>query len=326
MLVNPAQETATPPLDLLKLSTFLRNRGYVSELQRGGLKKISVEPCAVVLTSVFSWEIPDLREALSQVRRFWPLAKTILSGVLPRKFGDIVQSDFGVRVLDQASEVLLDEEAPDYGLTPDWDASILITSKGVCPREYSHCETAAAGKGVTRLITNWRVQLNPKLPRVEVWDNTLMLTPRYHFVRVAQALGDTEKPVDLVCGLTPNGVEETELHWRIRQLARVRLTPARLECNTEQELNRFCRLLAHTRSVFTNTTEYRAFAVVNGTEGPAKAKERIQRMQAEGVEVDVVRYTPHHWEHRQTYVNREMGWTDEDLILFHQSRALPQRD
>jgi hypothetical protein len=314
--VNPAQETSTPPLDLLKLSTFLRNRGYITQLRTGCLKKIGVEPFAVVLTSVFSWDIPDLRQALSQARSFWPLAKLVLSGILPRRFGDGLQSGFGVSVLDQASEALLDEEVPDYRLTPDWDASILITSKGVCPRECSHCEAAAIGKGITRLIKNWHAQLNRKLPRVEVWDNTLMLTPRDHFGRVIQALGEAGKPVDLVCGMAPKGVEETELRWRILQMASVDLSPARLECNTEQELERFRRLLAHARSVFRDYTEYRAFAVINGTELPGKARKRIQRMRAEGVEVDIVRYTPHDWDRREPYVNHEMGWTHEDLTSF----------
>jgi len=316
LLVNPTQESSTPPLDLMKLSTFLRSRGYVPELKRGALKKISIEPWAVVLTCVFSGEIPDLRGAISQIRRLWPHAKTILSGVLPRRFGDKAHGDFGVGVLDEASEVLLDELVADYDLTPDWDASILITSKGVCPRECSHCETAARGKGVTRIIANWRIQLNSKLPRIEVWDNTLMLTPREHLVRVGQALSATEKPVDLVCGLTPNGVEEAELRWRIGQLAWVRLAPARLECNMEEELPRFHRLLAHTRSIFGDNTKYRAFAVVNGAEAPAKASERIQRMRAEGVEVDIVPYTPHYWEERGTYANRESGWTTDDLASF----------
>jgi hypothetical protein len=312
LLINPGH-TSTPPLDLLKLSTFLRNRGYAPELQRGVLKKTIEEPHAVVLTSVFSWEIPDVRRALNDVRGLWPRARTILSGILPRKLGDKVQSELGVSVLDEASEALLDEEIPDYGLAPEWDASILITSKGICPRECSHCETAAKGKGVTKLITKWRAQLIATLPRVEVWDNTLMLTPREHFTGVAQSLEAIEKPVDLVCGLTPNGVEETELQWRIGQLAGVRLMPARLECNMEHDLPRFFRLLARTRSVFGTRTDYRAFAVVNGTESPAKARERISRMRSEGVRVDVVCFTPHDWEQRQPYVNREAGWTADDL-------------
>ena len=210
LLVNPAQDTSVPPLDFLKLSTFLRNRGYKSVLLTGALTKATV-------------------------------------------------------------------------------------------------------KGVTKLITSWRAHLSAKLPRVEVWDNTLMLTPREHFVRVAQVLAETEKPVDLVCGLMPSGVEETELHWRIGQLAGVQLRPARLECNVEDELPRFFRLLARTRDVFGEKTEYRAFAVVNGTESPLKASARIDRLRAEGVQVDVVRFTPHDWEHRRPYVNHAAGWTADDL-------------
>jgi hypothetical protein len=172
LLVNPARDTSIPPFDLLKLSTFLRNRGYAPELKTGVLQKTGGEPSTVVLTSVFSWEIRDLRTALGEVRRFWPCARTILVRILPRKFGDKVQSELGVSVLDEASEALLDEEIPDYALAPEWDASILKTSKGVCPRECSHCETAAKGKGVTKLIRKWQAKLNDELPRVEVWDNT----------------------------------------------------------------------------------------------------------------------------------------------------------
>ncbi len=149
-----------------------------------------------------------------------------------------------------------------------------------------------------------------------------MLTPREHFVRVAQALEEAEKPVDLVCGLMPNGVEETELHWRIAQLAGVRLVPARLECNGEDELPRFFRLLSRTRSVFGENTQYRAFAVVNGTEPPLKARERVDRLRAEGVQVDVVCFTPHNWEHRRPYVNHAAGWTADDLAAVRQDCSL----
>jgi hypothetical protein len=236
--------------------------------------------------------------------------------------GDNVQCEFGVSVLDEASEALLDEQIPDFGLAPEWDASIVITSKGVCPRECSHCERTAKGKGVTKLIRNWRAHLNAELPRIEVWDNTLMLTPREHYMRVAQALQETKKPVDLVCRLTPNGVEETELHWRFGQLAGVQLTPARLECNVEDDFPRFSRLLARAHCVFGKKTEYRAFAVVNGTESPLKARERIDRLRAAGVQVDVVCFTPHDWEHRGPYVNHEAGWTADELAAVRQDFSL----
>lgn len=315
-MANPAQDCSVPPLDLLRLSTFLRRRGYAPVLQQCIRDTTLQKPHAVVLTTVFSWDIPALRRGIADVRDRWPTARTILMGVLPRKFGDSVQSEFGVSVLDELSEVVLDDESPDYTLVPDWDASILITSKGVCPRECSHCESAVQGKGVTKLNTKWRSQLNPALSRVEVWDNTLMLTPREHFSGVADELREFDKPVDFVCGLAPGGVEEAELCWRISLLSGVQLLPARLECNLMEDLPRFSRLFACTRSVFGNKTCYRSFAVVNGTEDPLRAKERIRRMKAEGVEVDVVCFTPHDWEESKPYVNDSTGWTSTDIESF----------
>jgi hypothetical protein len=316
ILVNPAQDPSVPPLDLLKLSTCLRKRGYAPLLHNSELEITSPEPHAVVLTTVFSWDIPALRRAIARVHGRWPGVTTILTGVLPRRFGDSVQREFGVSVLDELSEVALDDESPDYTLVPDWDASILITSRGVCPRECSHCESAAQGRGVTKLITRWRSQLNPGLSRVEVWDNTLMLTPREHFSGVADGLREFGKPVDFVCGLAPGGVEEAELCWRISRLSGVPLSPARLECNQMEDLPRFSRLLAHSRRMFGDKICYRSFAVVNGTEDPSRARERIRRMRAEGVEVDVVRFTPHDWEQSTPYVNGSTGWTSTDIESF----------
>jgi hypothetical protein len=322
LLLNPARNSTVPPIDLLKLSTFLRKRGYAPVLRAAPVDTSWPEPYAVVFSTVFSWDIPLLRQFIASVHGCWPEARTILTGVLPRKFGDSVQDQFGVRALDESSEVLLDDECLDYSLVPEWDASIVITSRGVCPRECSHCEAAVRGKRVTKLITKWQCQLNPGLPRVEVWDNTLMLTPREHFRSVAKRLSEIQKPVDFVCGLAPGGVEEAELFWRISHLSEIQLQPARLECNQIEDLPRFFRLLAHSRSIFDDTTRYRAFAVVNGAENPQNANERIRRMQAQGMAVDVVWFTPHDWESLQPYLNRRHGWTSEEIGRIAESKAL----
>jgi hypothetical protein len=133
LLVNPAEDRSVPPLDLLKLSTFLKKRGYSVRLQNRVGEASSPEPIAAVFTSVFSWDIPNLRRAIEQVHSRWPATPRVLMGVLPRKFGDSIQKEFGVGVLDEHSEALLDDESPDYSFVPDWDASVLITSKGICP-------------------------------------------------------------------------------------------------------------------------------------------------------------------------------------------------
>jgi hypothetical protein len=316
LLIGPATDSPAPPLDLLKLSTFLRKRGYSPSLHRGVLDQTTPEPHAVILTSVFSWEVPGLRRLIAATRKHWPCARTILTGVLPRKLGEAVQRKFAVNIFDERSETLLDDERPDYGLVPEWDASIVITSKGVCPRECAHCETGARGKRVTKLIPKWHEHLQAQLPRIEVWDNTFALTSRDHFCDVAKRLGETGKPVDIVCGITPGGVDEAELHWRIDRLTPVQLAPARLECNSLEDLPRFFRLLRHARAAFGNNVRLRAFAVVNGTENPQTAQSRIDQMVAEGIEIDPICFTPDNWHGSQPYVNKATGWTLMDIERF----------
>lgn len=310
---NSALGPSTPPLDLLKISTFLRKRGYATRLCRGVIDADWPEPRAVIFTTVFSWEIPWLRRMIASVRTSWSGARRILSGVLPRTRGGTIENEFDVDVLDESSETILDNEPPDYSLIPDWDASILITSRGVCPRECGHCETAARGKGIARLNQNWPLQLNLGLPRVEVWDNTLMLTPREHFCGVTLRLRETAKPVDFVCGISPSGVEETELHWRIEQMSGIPMNHVRLECNQMDEMPRFVRLLDHVQTIFGKDPLYRSFAVVNGVEAPKTAMQRISTLKAAGIKVDVISFTPHDWESSNVYVNSRRGWTRTDI-------------
>ena len=111
LLIGPATDSPAPPLDLLKLSTFLRKRGYSPSLHRGVLDKAIPEPYAVILTSVFSREVPGLRQLVACAREYWPRARTILTGVLPRKLGEATQREFAVNIFDERSEILLDDES-----------------------------------------------------------------------------------------------------------------------------------------------------------------------------------------------------------------------
>jgi hypothetical protein len=83
LFANPAPDSSVPPLDLLKVSTFLRKRSYATFVQSRAPDAISPEPHAVVLTPVFSWDIPALRRAIAHIHGGWPVVTTIPTGVLP---------------------------------------------------------------------------------------------------------------------------------------------------------------------------------------------------------------------------------------------------
>eukprot|EP00966_Prymnesium_polylepis_P005386 123856-Prymnesium_polylepis.1 len=170
-----------------------------------------------------------------------------------------------------------------------------------------------------RLISSFEQHLDQNHSEVALWDNTLMLTPREHFVRVARALAAHGRPVDVACGLMPGGVAEEELRWRILTLADgVRLRLARLECNASGEFERFMRMLALVRAHDGFADAVQVFAVVNTTEPPDVAWARLERLESSGCQVEVVYFTPHSWFEERPFINALYGWTAADLRRFHE--------
>ena len=320
LLIDPVA-SAAPPLDLLRQATAFRRRGLWPILRRGLPDPTWSGAAQVVITGVFSWDFPVFEKAVAAAHRLWPSALITLSGVLPRRLGKKLGEALNATVLDEETESALDVMPPDYSLIPEWDASIVITSKGVCPRECSHCDAAWRRKGVSRIVTNWTSHIEPRLPRIEVWDNTLMLTERQHFESVADVLTASGKPVDFVCGLTPDGVQEPELKWRLKRMRDVRVAPVRLECNRTADLDRFHRMMSIASQFFAGSAEFRAFALINAVESPDIAWSRLERMEAAGAVVEPVVYTPHDWLTTEPYVFRASGWSVRHIQSFRQRWA-----
>ena len=81
LLLDPSP-SATPPLDLLRLSTCLRAGGFDVRLHRGALKDDVVAasgppPDVAIATGVFSWDLPSVRREV----RLFALLIPIVVGV-----------------------------------------------------------------------------------------------------------------------------------------------------------------------------------------------------------------------------------------------------
>ena len=345
LLLDPSP-SGVPPLDLLRLSTGLRDGGFDVQLQRGPLldgAAASSPPDVAIVTGVFSWDLPAVRKQLEWLAEHMSETERYVTGVLVRREGRSLAAELGARMLATGTmEARLDELKPDYALVPEWRTSILITSKfeyrpgghlAICPRACDHCQMPKGAESLPpiRLVSSFENHLDRCHTSVAVWDNTLMSTPRAHFERVAASLAAFGRPADIACGLMPAGVPEEELRWRVATLARhgVRLATARMECNDTRELDRFRRMLAHLRAHAGSLLAaddgappaVQCFAVVNTLEAPAVAWRRLEELEAlgaGGVQVEVVYFTPHNWFHERPFVNRAFGWSAAELRRFHE--------
>ena len=152
LLLDPSPSNV-PPLDLLRLGTGLRQSGFDVKLQRGPLQTTPdvATPDVAIVTGVFSWDLPAVRKELAWLEEHWSTAtRRFVTGVLIRREGQALAEELGAHMLATGlMEARLDELKPDYSLVPEWDTSILITSKyeyrpgaglSICPRACDHCK------------------------------------------------------------------------------------------------------------------------------------------------------------------------------------------
>ena len=63
-------------------------------------------------------------------------------------------------------------------------------------------------------------------------------------------------------------------------------------------------------------TNYSVFAVINDTESPHQARQRLEKLDSLGVKINPIVFTPHEWLCSDLFVNQATGWTAEDLKCF----------
>lgn len=136
LLVEPDYYTRFPPLGLLKLATYFKNKGCKVKLVRG-CKEPNFTPDEIYVTSLFSYAWKPVHKAVRYYKRKYPRSKVVLGGIyaslLPkhaaRSGADVIHKD-----LFESAETCV----PAWNLVPEWDGSIIFASRG-CIRNCSYC-------------------------------------------------------------------------------------------------------------------------------------------------------------------------------------------
>ena len=173
LLVEPQKSkkyhTAYPPLGLLKLSTYHKQRGDEVKLVNG-LSEDGFNPNLIYITSLFTYAWEPVHEVIKFYRKRYKKARIIVGGIYASLCGDHLRETFKndieiYRGLFRQAEDLL----PDYFLVPDWKTSIVFSSRG-CIRKCPFCSVPKiepkfeAKKSIRHLIY-------PGHKKIIFWDN-----------------------------------------------------------------------------------------------------------------------------------------------------------
>lgn len=205
LLVEPGYKSFYPPLALMKISSWHKERGDVVDYIKdnapedywGYQQPILKEGYDIIyITSLFTYNFQEVVDSIKYYKERYPNAKIKVGGILATLLPDKIKKETGIiphlGLLDEVEKC-----SPDYSFFPKYPFSITFTTKG-CIRKCKFC--------VVRLLEptffmreNWEKDINPNSKKIIFWDNNWLASP--NFYKDIEKLNKIGKPFDFNQGL-----------------------------------------------------------------------------------------------------------------------------
>ena len=179
LLVEPQKSkkyhTPYPPLSLLKLSAFhKKKKDQVKFVQ--GFSDNGFEPNIIYITTLFTYAWEPVHEVLRYYAQKYNKSEIIVGGIYATLCEEHLRENFKNRIrIHKGLYNKVENILPDYSLVPEWDASIVFSSRG-CIRNCPFCAVSVlepefkTGKSIKHLIY-------PGHKKVIFWDNNILASP-----------------------------------------------------------------------------------------------------------------------------------------------------
>ena len=307
LLVEPDYYSTYPPLGLLKLSRYHKNRGDKTILVRHSAFFVE-EPDFVYITSLFTWGIDRVKECAAFYRDIFPDAEIFVGGIaaslLPDQLNDVY-------VVPGTSEIL-DDLLPDYSLIPEWTKSLVFASRG-CINRCPFCAVPQlepiyiARKSISDLISQ-------DFDDIILWDNNFLASP--HVEDILNELIASGKLIDFNQGLDCKLIS----HDIARELKQLKVELIRIAFDSRAREK-------HVRAAIENlvAARFRAktilvYILYNFRDSPEEFLERMNVVLSLGASVYPMRYQPLDALKKNDFV--ETNWTRETLDLVPKARRV----
>lgn len=309
LLVEPDYYTRFPPLGLLKLSTWHKAQGHTVEFMRG-VGKPQGRPDLVCVTSLFTYSWKPVHDAVAHYRMEFPSALIQLGGIyasLMPEHAASTKAEISIGLVPEAEELL-----PDYTLVPDWDASIVFTSRG-CIRHCSFCSVPKIEpefeprSSVRSLIASWHRQ-------VSIWDNNFLASP--FASHILDELAELRKTVDFNQGLDARLV--TPL--LAEKLARIPQRLVRMAYDSIGERRAVRKAIQHLSEAGVRKKKVVIYVLFNFRDSPDDFLKRIQDLMDWDVTAYPMRFEPLDSLKKNTSIAPK--WTADELEMVADARRV----
>lgn len=318
LLVEPEYYTRFPPLGLLKLAAYHRAEKDTVELVRG-CKPVRKRPRRVYVTSLFTWAWEPVWVAVKYYKKRFPRAKLWLGGLYASLLPDHAArsgADNIYKGIFKEAENLM----PDYSLVPDWDGSIIFSTRG-CNRRCSFCAVPILEGKMNSVKYSIKHLVYPSHPRVIFWDNNILQSPSWR--GIFDELEELDLKVDFNQGLDARLITD-EVAGR---LSRLRLgsrgISVRLGYDLKNNGSFVERAIERLNAAGIRRRAIMVYTLFNYNDSPQDFFERVREVLNWGAVCYPMRYEPISGPHalkKNTYISPK--WTREEIEMVQRARRV----
>ncbi|MEM3602618.1 MAG: hypothetical protein QXN87_08115 [Candidatus Bathyarchaeia archaeon] len=281
-----------------------------------GCVNLSLTPDLVYVTSLYTWAWKPVWQAVRFYKSVFPKADVWLGGVyaslMPEHAAQSGVDHVHVGVFDEAENLM-----PAYDLVPEWDGSIVFSSRG-CNNRCPYCAVWRIEGKLNSCKQSIRHLIYPKHSRIILWDNNILQSPYWEdifdeLIWFCKAKG---MRVDFNQGLDARLITEDVAE----KLAQMRLMCVRLsydrdemEPHVESAIEMLSKIGIRRRSIF-------VYVLYNFDDDPESFFRRVSNVLNCGAVVYPMRFEPLNALERWKYVGPR--WTKEKLEVVEDFRRV----
>ncbi len=312
LLVEPDYYTRFPPLGLLKLATYLRDRGNQVKLVRG---RITLEngfsPKRIFVTSLFTYAWRPVHQTIDFYKKRYPDAELTLGGIYASLLPEHAKSSGAGHVfVGQCSPA--DTCLPAWDLVPDWDGSIIITTRG-CIRRCKFCAVPQLEGTLRTSIENIKPFVWPKHTRIIFRDNNILAGDWRHLF---SELRELKRWVDFNQGLDARLIDGDVA----QEISRLKTEYIRLAYD-DRSMKPFVEsAIRDLKSAHVRPRKIVVYTLYNFKDTPEDFKCRVEELLKLGVTSYPMRYEPLSALTKNEFVGEH--WTPDELEMVADARRV----
>lgn len=302
LLVEPDYRVSLPPLGLLKIASYLRNKGEQVQLVKGNVRA-DQPPSKIYVTSVFTWEWKAVWSAISHYKSLYPTAEVVLGGIYASLMPDHAKKS-GADAIHTGLCPKFDDVMPAYDLVPEWDGSLIHTSRG-CVRKCSFCPVRMLEGDIRKTVDSIKPFVYPSHTKIIIFDNNAIGSPNWD--HTYGELLELNKKVNIRDGIDARLVTDDIAE----QLSNLRLTKLQTAYDNINDRDKIIEGIRTLRKHIKRSMPWEAFVLYNFRDTPEDFLQRIKDLAELGVSAFPMRYQPLDALEKNKYISP--NWTTEEL-------------